>query len=1436
MAWVTMPTSTSTNVQKWAFKNQFYDAGEEKTKLINGCDAEWPPPSNYFDIGTVTGITFNSSNATFSFSGVASWAVDPSSGCTGQRFSGYICPSCIAYIPEFYDLCPIQDYDDQWTWLRSQIIDQTFDGNSGTGTLVVPLLPLINAVTAGFIPSLASLGSAKYRITKRHTPGGGDGLTSRDRRPLKPNEEEQWRGTVVTGWIDTDGNGILFQQTNDVDPQPYLTDFGALPPVGWKKNEWTLSEALFFDSTSLLYRQTVSANDSNHLAFNKSIYKVTVTATSGTFELSAIGTNASGGGITPAFNATASVIQTGLDALVGMSGKVTVSGSGPFTVTFDASLGFVNLTTLGGVTIGAPDGSQALGGAFTLVVPGNKGMPGRVPEAWETSYSGAKQGYQTHMEDGTIGSVPKPLYSQDWLEGNICAPDGCNTIGHNVFDVDAQISFDSNCEPGRAGDWIAPDFYKTWRGLQIGILNLWSNFVNVSSPFGGFTDINIAGQLYKISDFAGYTRKWDQRHRYNTGKGRFIADTPGPIDPPAITPGGGALPDPAALGIVALPSHPLGVVLGQSGNMSEGITCSYITALTNGSGHTDASTATTITTTSYVSTSYNTSTPILTATYSTTLTWQPVSGASQRDIYVQHGGSGSELLTISVADSLGTWTDDGSLTPSGASPPTTNTTHNDCFGTGFWNFRPQSIQYLSITTDGFINDGGGGNVSTGSSSRVDGDNYLGAFSGRGPILSTTILDDAFYWDGFARTHHRLSIHLQKINQSSGTIVWANKYMIFDPSKKYYDDGINNGTIMRVQGGQFNAGGGTTATDTNYNNSGTGKACWFLESRYTGSHRISELVTANATPFAFFIMEIYSGGKPAGWDWDATGNATFITPVATGHTGSFTNGSNPSIISMNSTSGSLTNTLLHSTGLPQPVFIQGTNFNTSGMHVTLTSPDTLTVISRIPTAVTTGELTLGDVVFDRDQYGTWNAVATDPISNLSSGSFAFDVKQMQEIPIESFAGPTFTFAATLDTAAAALDGYLIKEYNYEQDNRSGRVIRVTPVTGDPVELIVYYNSNTSLFYETQSNAPTGTFAFKEIVGDKQLEYGGTYLLSTTKPTVAQDLIWYPGPPNGSTPRYWVQPTGSGFSKYIWNNVSTIKTGTGFYQLGDIWGPWIADDLKALLIQMQVTKKSYIFSLEDTDLAGNTSGWHSIGYSDTLAADGIGYSARFSGGPPTDFSSAVGIILADDATAGATAVPDTGPGTLGPLSGTGMIGNGQVRDVTIIPLGDISFYGQTVNCTASDGSSQPLQQDGSVGNLVSAAKNKGKITGLPQCYSASVQFWAYGGIDAIDSPPEDTTTITSGGRGTEKVKRTFDPMGNSIIYHLWSEWSSAGNADPVFSSSYLGNLAVTPDFSSDDPAGTAPGIPSTCNFVDLADVRGWYPLNWVAIIVWSGLTYV
>ena len=1249
MGWRNLPVSTSgvgpvtnnqaapTDWSSYEFFEQFCNALEEKDKLGNqsDCSQEFPPPSQYFTSNTGGGsldtVTDNGDGTlTFKFSNVA-WAIDPASGCTGTKWA-ISCGDCLGYIPASYDLIAIADYADAYTWLRLPINSNTFDSNTSTGTITTPKLPALNAVTANFISSIASLAGSGWRILKRTA-----GLTSRDRRPLKPNQREYWRGNVVSGWIDSSGNGQIHELTNSIDPSPYDTDGGTPPAVDWPVDYWKdakPSEALFFDSTGLLYRASVSGNDATHLGFNQSIYQVTVNAISGTFSLSFTPTNLSGGTIAPAFNASAATLQTDLAAFPGMSGQVTVSGAGPFTVSFDASLGFVNLNSSGGALIGPPPGAVNLSsGAYLLCGVGDKGMPGRIPDAQLAWYTDIRQPYRTHLPSDSMGSANKPVYTLGWAEGNVCAPAGCTGIEHDVLFADAQYEIDNNCEPARAGDWVSPNHYKNWGNLQRTALGKLGNFVDLWNPWGDFKDLNgpnlftpatwavgaqanyrialnawsstlsvsantgtgtlsvpvtapawplsvyytvqsvhqvnkkngtgsidasgvITGGFDTSDDgltifiWPGNTRTYRRRHKYNYPKAQWIADcaTGGCEDPPAITPGG-ALDNPAA------PT----LTLGQGGTLKYNQTYGYVVTALNGSGETNASGGATIVATQSVSTGYNTSAPITTNTYNVVLNWTPELGASSYNIYGRNSGSG-KLFLANVSAYTGTWTDDGSITPSGAAPPVTNTTSTDCFGTGFWNFRQPSAQHLSVSTDGMVSDGGGGNLSTGVISCYTGDNASDPFTGRGPL--TASLDDASYWDGFYRGHYHKSLQTTRTAHQSGDIVFGNKYSIFDPSAAWWVDGLNDGTL-RVQGGNFNAGSSTTVTDTNYNNSGTSKSCWFSPARFVGAFNgIGYWNPTAATPYSFFAMEIYSGGTPAGWTFVEDGTATYAAPTATGHSGTYTNGSSPSISGM-------TPALIHATGFAQPVFIQGNNFS-AGCTVQLTSPDLMTILPLTPSTVTAGELTLS-ATFDRDLYGSWHAVVINP-GGLSSAAFAFDVNQMQAVPVQSFATGVFSLAATLASTANAGDGYLIREAKYELNRHAGRVVRITPDAGDVIELVCRFSDNSGLYFDQQSSALQGSYKLKEI------DTGAKMQLSSGKPTVAANLLWCEAPPTGTTPRYWVQPAGADprggtFRKDINCNLETKATDFGFFTLLDDFGKSIPDELYYMIKPMQWTTESY-----------------------------------------------------------------------------------------------------------------------------------------------------------------------------------------------------------------------------------------------------------------------
>lgn len=1529
---------------------------------LNGCDAEFPPHSDYFYNDVAGGVTDNGD-------GTLTWVaggVNTSNGsCTGSRWGpGRSCGPCLINIPSDYDLCPIGDFDDPFTWLRAHITGY----NAAAGTITTDKQPFQNAVTAGFVPSIDSLGSAEYRITKTNgtqtgqPTTGGAGLTSRDRRPRKPNEREMWRGVIAAGWLDADGNGQIYEQYNTIDPSAYDTDGGTAPLVNWlqdvngktrptnyfaaNKSDGVTNfpaDGLLFNSSGGLLRMPVNGNDANHIGFNKSIYKLTVTATTGNFGLTFACSNLSGGmtnGFTAAYNASASTIQTDFAAFNGMSGLVTVTGSGPFVVSFDKTLGFVNLQSDDGATVGMPDDAVAIGGMYILVGSGAKAMPGRLPDAMNAAYTGCKDPYQSHdiANEPTLGSVNKAAFTKIWQAGNPCSLQDppCVDVEHDVLNIDAQYEIDNACLPGTAGDWVSPDYWKNPGALQRFTVDLLDSFVDKYNPWGDFHGANgpnkftpatwanetsppqpgawtstlsvsntgtgtvasvdtidaslfpigvwytvlTAGNTIKESgtatlnadgtldgpifnydsdspDFddglaidlwASFKAVHRDRVKYLEGRSQFIADIayideePVLIDPPAITPGG-FLPDP----------DPPSLTLGQSGNISSGFVCSYRTSTVNASGETNASTGVAITALTYVwNSSSNTSTPILTPTYSVTLSWTPESGASIRNIYGERNGSGGELFMIGVPDYLGTWIDDGSIVPSG-DLPTSNTTSSDCAGVGLWSYRLQSSSLVSTTTNGFINDGDGRNIPTGTLARCIGDTRDSAFSGKGAVQIVADRPtplDAKYWDAFARTKHRKSIHLQQINQSSGSIVWSNKWSIFNPTARFLDDGINTWTdessYLRVQGGQFNAGGGTSATDTDYDNFGTDKACWFGD-RSVGSYRTGETEITLATSFSFMIIEIYEGGTPAGWAIDESGTALFTTPVATGHTGTFTNGSSPSITSFNSTSGSMTNSTLHATGLPQPVFIQGSNFNTAGMTVTLTSPDSMTVIPLTigSAAITPGELKLGLVTFPRGSNGSWGAVVTDPVSNLSSGAVAMPVGLMQAVPNLSFNGPTFTFAYELDTPCASLDGYLIKEPRYTMNRWAGKVFTITPASNasSPIQVVSRYSDNNSLYFDARSNSPTGTYSclqYNQSAGE-QYVFGGTYQLSTGKPTVASGLVWCEGPPDGSTPRYWVQPTGDDprkngvkFKKQIWNNVSTKVSTYGYASLLDDFTLAIPNQLYYMLIDMEWTWRDFAWSLPPDDEPNSTS-------YETYTTGGMGWfpgGSSNGGDPPNgpcdlnqcnnfdNFDNALTFMKGDMTSA---AKCDTGPST--PLCDaccTG--GDGITTDTGAVPHSVWAYYGQDYTSDGGDAT-------GFITQAADAATNFASMDFPCTKLAAEIDFYAKGQItsnpDAIPATssvfePDGTTPGFEGVPSTYVDDVIFDSGGVPISYDTWDQFSStnvsSGSAVTIYSATALGDLTLFPTFPSP--------VAASGNFKTVTDQIGWYAGKWGAIVKWKG----
>jgi hypothetical protein len=524
---------------------------------------------------------------------------------------------------------------------------------------------------------------------------------------------------------------------------------------------------------------------------------------------------------------------------------------------------------------------------------------------------------------------------------------------------------------------------------------------------------------------------------------------------------------------------------------------------------------------------------------------------------------------------------------------------------------------------------------------------------------------------------------------------------------------------------------------------------------------------------------------------------------------------------------MTPALLHATGFPQPVFIQGNNFAT-GCVVTLTAPDE-SIVEITPTAVTAGELSLS-VVFDRDLDGSWTAVAANP-GNLSSGSFAFAVHQMQAIPVANFSSGTFTFSATLADAAADGDGYLIREPKYELNRWAGRVVEITPGVGEPVQLVCRYSDNCGLYFDEQAADLDGEYEILEI------DTGATMQLSTGKPTVASGLAWCEAPGG----KYWVQPAGNDsrmsgakFRADINCNLETKVGDYGFFSLLDDFGSSIPNELYYCIKSMKIVTAG-VGCINKPHAAApseyNTREWS---FGDNMPCAGSSCSGIWSGyllpvfwGIPDLTGPSVSFDCTDPANAGTCisgsycgntyCLCDLFQGCMNSSNGFIAVFGQPITDLSLMACYSSTGCPETgisVSLGYCDIPSGPSAGD-SAGGTISAGQTYSYLTVAPNpCFAPQVDYWAFS-PQLTSSDPSAQLLWTGNAAGFSAVNTWSDLDTESTI-------DSDGN---VYSRKIGG-----------ESLGNLPVPTCTTNCVDATAVEGWGISNKIGLVTYTGAVYV
>jgi hypothetical protein len=441
-SWIDWPLTSSVNIREWDVLIEPWFQMRKRHAI--GGSWMWPPSNMAWNSGTIVSATLDTTAHTLTIDcGTVNWTPAGDS-CDSDRWLGGCSACALCWVPGSYDFCIEPDLDDPLKTTRAPITGQTWAADStgtGDGTLVVDSRPYENAVTAGFIPDCTSyLVGQTYYIMK-----SGTGLLSTERLPDKPTDPHEWTGTVsIGGYSTTTGNGYLdcFVQDDKTNPDPYdIAD----PPVSWAINQWVGHQALFFTNDGVLHRVDITANASTQLTF-------------GTADSSSSSSHSSSSSSHPAGSSSSSASSSSSSG--GSSSSSTSSSS-------SSSSG---------------DGLPIIG-PFLIVKPAHTGMPGRVITPIWSWYSGYPQGWWTHdpVSDGVTSTNLMGFSAPTSVATMPCPTPECDdTATIQTNDTDGQIDPQTTCDCGNAGNFVAPNYYKTWRALQHDIVGTANSFVDLT--------------------------------------------------------------------------------------------------------------------------------------------------------------------------------------------------------------------------------------------------------------------------------------------------------------------------------------------------------------------------------------------------------------------------------------------------------------------------------------------------------------------------------------------------------------------------------------------------------------------------------------------------------------------------------------------------------------------------------------------------------------------------------------------------------------------------------------------------------------------------------------------------------------------------------------------------------------------------------------------
>lgn len=721
MGWISWPPSNGDSVTSWDFWSQIPLALRERHAVLNN-SWQWPPPGVVWTSGVIDSVTDNGDgtfNANITSNG--DWDLK----CTGavQRWVGYVCSGCgLGYLPPSYDLIIELDRNDPFKFVRGHITTETYTGPApAAGVLKLSGASgyqnnIADAITAKFIPDLASLAGANYYILKAGAPWVSDRLID------KPNEREQWRGSASAGSTGPWPGAA----SGDTTVYMIITDTSTAPPnpqLIWTQDHYVDFEVLIYGDDGNLHRETILHN----------------------------------------------------------SGSRNGTGAG---LLYIAQTAYVP------------------GGIYTIIPAGAKGIPGR--DGWRRRqwYAGYALGAPTHLPDDTVGSWPFAQQDAIWADGDPCTiPSSCADTSHNAFDIDVQVPFDSGCTPGRAGDYLAPGYWKTIRSWQNDVVNLSPSFVEKKS-YDGATAI------------------------------------------PSFTPATFF----NSLGINSGTSA-LSYVSGTSFTFSVGSTSPYIGRLIfwtvlNADGSVEGS---------------GTSTPNGSGLVSVTAAHPADDG---KTVIYSAGWTRFEPRHFQYLFPKTNFIPDTGGTPLGPiDPPVAGLTDPpdgtyDCVGVGTWIRREKSNGYAVYAGRG--KPGEGDAFVTGEYARYMGDSAGDPSITGGPLLL------APYWDRFFRGTYKDQNQKERNNSKVGTLTAGGLGWLADGLKHWWTDTPANGGILRIESGTATGGNTTSLSDSlkDTTNHTLEYGCWWAVTRFVGSgFMIGTGSSALVNPYKGFILEVdknYSG--------------------------------------------------------------------------------------------------------------------------------------------------------------------------------------------------------------------------------------------------------------------------------------------------------------------------------------------------------------------------------------------------------------------------------------------------------------------------------------------------------------------------------------------------------------------------------------------------